>query len=67
MQAALYRFWGRDVAAQLFITDSGRSLRSSSSSANFAGQSIALAAHYRQVLGRSAAVSHGAMKLAPRG
>ena len=33
----------------------------------FAGLSIAWAAHYRQVLGRIAADSHGAVRLAPQG
>ena len=36
-------------------------------SATFAGLSIARAAHYRQVLGRIAADSHGAVRLAPQG
>ena len=33
----------------------------------FAGRSIARAAHYRQVLGRIAADSHGAVRFAPWG
>jgi DNA mismatch repair ATPase MutS len=35
--------------------------------ATIAGLSIARAVHYRQVLGRIAADSHGAVRLAPRG
>jgi hypothetical protein len=50
---------------------SGRSLvlldESGCGTATFAGLSIARAAHYRQVLGRIAADSHGAVRLAPQG